>query len=437
MFAPGVPDVMKDFDSSSDTLATFVVSIYLIGFAFGPLIIAPLSEIYGRYWVYMGGNIGFIIFAIACAVSKNLGQLIAFRFLHGVAGVAPLTIGGGTIADMMPVEKRGGAMALYALGPLLGPVIGPVAGAYLSEAKGWRWTFWLLAMLSGVMTIATFVLSCETYHPTLLEKKAKQLRKKTGNPALRSKLASNLTSKQRFTQAIIRPTKMLLFSPIITAVCAYTGVAYGILYLLFTTFSFVFTEAYHFSTGATGLVFIPLGIGMLLSLAVMGVATDRIIKGKQSRGETVKPEDRLPLPLVVGGAFCLPLGLFIYGWTVQYKIHWIVPLIGTVFDGIGLLIIFVCDTQTWCISANKPQMAMQTYLVDAFVQYAASALAANTVLRSLMGGLLPLCGLSLYSKLGYGWGNSLLAFISLALVPIPALFSLYGERIRNRFPIEL
>jgi MFS family permease len=111
MFAPGVPDVMRDFNSSSDTLATFVVSIYLIGFAFGPLLIAPLSEIYGRYWVYMGGNIGFIIFAVACAVSKNLGQLIAFHFLHGVAGVTPLTIGGGTIADMMPVEKRGGAMA--------------------------------------------------------------------------------------------------------------------------------------------------------------------------------------------------------------------------------------------------------------------------------------------------------------------------------------
>jgi hypothetical protein len=191
------------------------------------------------------------------------------------------------------------------------------------------------------MTLATFFLSNETYHPTLLENKAKQLRKKTGNPALRSKLASPLSTKQLFTQAIVRPTKMLLFSPIITAVCAYTGVAYGILYLLFTTFSFVFSEAYHFSTGATGLVFIPLGVGMLLSLAVMGVATDRIIKGKQARGEIVRPEDRLPLPLVVGGALCLPVGLFIYGWTVEYRVHWIVPLIGTVFDGIGLLIIFV------------------------------------------------------------------------------------------------
>jgi MFS family permease len=125
MFAPGVPTLLKDFNSTSQTLATFVVSAYLIGFAFGPLFVAPLSELYGRYWVYNAGNVCFIIFACACALAKNMSQLIVFRFLHGIAGVVPLTIGAGTIADMMPVEQRGGAMAIWALGPLLGPVVGP------------------------------------------------------------------------------------------------------------------------------------------------------------------------------------------------------------------------------------------------------------------------------------------------------------------------
>ena len=134
---------------------------------------------------------------------------------------------------------------------------------------------------------------------------------------------------------------MLLLSPIITAVCIYTAIAYGTLYLLFTTFTFVFTEEYHFSTGNTGLTFIPLGVGMLLSLGIMGVVTDRRIKGKMDRGEEVKPEDRIPIYLVLTGALCLPVGLFIYGWTVEYKIHWIVPLIGTCINGFGLLIIFV------------------------------------------------------------------------------------------------
>jgi multidrug resistance protein len=149
MFAPGVPAVMKEFNSNSEILATFVVSVYLLGFTFGPLIIAPLSEMYGRFWVYTISNVLFIIFAVACALSKNMGQLIAFRFLHGFAGVAPLTIGGGTIADMMRIEQRGGAMAIWAMGPLLGPVAGPVAGGFLVEAKGWRWVFWLLAILVG------------------------------------------------------------------------------------------------------------------------------------------------------------------------------------------------------------------------------------------------------------------------------------------------
>jgi multidrug resistance protein len=147
IFAPAVPDVMKDFNSTSDLLATFVVSVYLLGFALGPLVLAPLSEVYGRYWVYTINNLLFTLFAIACALSKNLNQLIAFRFLNGIAGVAPLTIGAGSIADMIPVEGRGKAMAVWAMGPLVGPVVGPLCGGFLAAAKGWRWVFWLLAIL--------------------------------------------------------------------------------------------------------------------------------------------------------------------------------------------------------------------------------------------------------------------------------------------------
>jgi len=146
-FAPGVPEVMASFNEPSKTLASFVVSVYILGFAFGPLIIAPMSEMYGRFWIYTVSNVLFIIFSVACALSTNLEMLIVFRFLAGCAGASPLTIGGGTIADMMPQEKRAGAMALWGMGPLLGPVLGPVCGGYLVEAKGWRWVFWIIAIL--------------------------------------------------------------------------------------------------------------------------------------------------------------------------------------------------------------------------------------------------------------------------------------------------
>ena len=138
MFAPGVPDVMREFHSDSNLIATFVVSIYVLGFAFGPLVCAPLSELYGRLYVYHVCNVGFLAFTIACAVAPSMGSLIAFRFFAGVIGVAPVTIGGGTIADLMPPARRGGAMAIWAMGPLLGPVVGPVGGGFLSQAKGWR-----------------------------------------------------------------------------------------------------------------------------------------------------------------------------------------------------------------------------------------------------------------------------------------------------------
>ena len=146
MFAPGVPDVMREFDSTNEELASFVVSVYVLGYAFGPIILAPLSELYGRLWIYNVCNVGFVIFTIACAVSSNLNMLIAFRFIEGTFGSCPLTIGGGTIADMVVQEKRGGVMAIWALGPLMGPVVGPVAGGYLTQAAGWRWVFWVIAI---------------------------------------------------------------------------------------------------------------------------------------------------------------------------------------------------------------------------------------------------------------------------------------------------
>ena len=164
MFAPGVPQVMSDFHADNNLLASFVVSVYVLGYAIGPIFIAPLSEVYGRLPVYHTANVLFVILTVACAVSSNLNMLIAFRFFEGCAGSAPLTTGGGSIADMFIQEKRGGAMAAWAIGiesprpelriwklistigPLIGPVAGPVAGGFLCQAAGWRWVFWVIAI---------------------------------------------------------------------------------------------------------------------------------------------------------------------------------------------------------------------------------------------------------------------------------------------------
>lgn len=355
-FAPAVPLVMKEFNNENELLAEFVVSIYILGFAFGPLIIAPLSEIYGRAPLYISCNILFIIFSVACGLSKNMGTLVAFRFLLGCAGASPLTLGGGTIADMIPQEKRGASMAIWAMGPLIGPVVGPVCGGYLSQAKGWRWIYWVLAIVSGTASTIALILLRETYPPVILARKAARLRKETGNEALRSKLESGISHKERFRLAIFRPMKMLVLSPIVASLCWYTAVAYGLLYLLFTTYTFVFEDVYHFSTGTVGLTYIGTGVGMLLGLAILGTATDRVLKKRKEAGEEMKPEHRMPLYLTVPAGICLPAGLFLYGWTTDKHVHWIVPLIGTAMIGFAMLSVFVSGGFLSLVEnyANKP-----------------------------------------------------------------------------------
>ena len=142
---------MADFHTTNSELGALVVSIYLLGFAVGPLVIAPLSELYGRMPLYHICNTAFAALTVGCALAPTLNSEIALRFLEGAAGSAPLAIGGGTITDLIPQERRGKYMGIYALGPTLGPILGPVAGGWMTGAKGWRWLMWLLLMIVRIL----------------------------------------------------------------------------------------------------------------------------------------------------------------------------------------------------------------------------------------------------------------------------------------------
>lgn len=476
MFAPGVPQLMAEFKSTSSELASFCVSVYVLGYATGPMLFAPLSELYGRAIVYHGCNVGFVgewarsrvavvmafcclkpltpvlaAFIIACAKAPSLSALIVFRFLSGVFGSAPITNGGGTIADMIVQEKRGAAMASFAIGPFLGPIIGPVVGGVVSDALSWRWVFWIIAIISAVISLAFLAFGRETYAPVILEQRAARLRKETGNPRLRSKLDPGLSPADYFKRGILRPFKLLTLSPVCIICNIYVGLAYAYLYLMFTSLTPLFMRIYHFDTVHAGLVFLGLGVGSLLGVAYFSVSSDAYIKKKAATDAAaspptpgaeeaqsgtaaaatpsapasqlgkpgIKPEYRLP-PLKIG-AFLLPAGLFIYGWTADFRVHWIAPIIGTAVIGVGNLVIF---------------MSLQMYLVDSFTIYAASALAANAVVRSVAGAVLPLAGIAMYDRLGLGWGNSLLGFIAMLMLPAPWLFIRYGEYLRHRFEIK-
>ncbi|VUC30762.1 unnamed protein product [Clonostachys rosea] len=418
VFAPAIPDLMVYFKSSNTELASFVVSVYVLGFACGPLVFAPLSELYGRLPVYHVCNIIFVIFTAGCAIAPTLDALIVFRFFAGCFGACPLTNGGGSIADMFHPEERAAVMAAFSIGPLLGPIIGPAAGGVLAQNKGWRWVFWLVAIMGAAISVAMVLVMRESYAPVILERRTKKLRKETGNEQLRSKLDEGLTSRQLFTLSIVRPVKLLVFSPICTVFAVYIMMVYGYQYLLCTTIAYVFKETYGFSSSESGLVFLSAGVGCFLGMIWFGVDSSvamKRIKEQDSEGG-LKPEVRLRL--LPAGAIIYPLGFFIYGWTAHFQTHWLGPIAGLFLIGIGNIL---------------SMMAVSVYLVDAYERYAASALAANTVMRSIAGAVLPLCSLKMYSHLGLGWGNSLLGFISIALIPIPLYIQRYGEKLRKKF----
>lgn len=428
-------EIMTHFHSTNESLEAFVTTIYLLGYAVGPIAIAPLSEIYGRSILYKTCMILFVIFNIACAVANSLGSLIVFRLLTGVAGSCPVALGTGSIADMIPREKRGGAMAAYMIGAVLGPSIGPVCGGYITLAAGWRWCFWVMAIASGIVAAVVVFTMPESYPYVLLKRKTERLRKETGNTKLRSALDTGKKPGQLFAFSIFRPLKMLL-SPVVFSLSLYAAVVYSYLYISFTTFPRVFHGQYGFGSGESGLATLGLGVGSLVGVVFCGAVTDRL-SNRLTRIKGGEPQPEYRLPTLAVGAVCVPIGLFWYGWTAENKTHWIVPIIGTVFLSGGMLITYVsilaCPPLLMTLaSANgKLKMASTMYLVDTYTVYAASVTASSTILRCLFGALLPLAGPAMYDALGVGWGTSLLGFISVAFIPLPFIFYFYGQRLRE------
>ena len=332
-------DIMEYFHSTNESLGAFVTTVFLLGYAFGPIAIAPLSEIYGRALLYKSCMFLFIVFNVACAVADSLGSLIVFRLLAGAMGSCPVTLGTGSIADMIPAEKRAGAMAAYIIGVVLGPAVGPIAAGYLTPAAGWRWCFWLMTIAAGVLTVVVFFAVPESYPYVLLKRKTRRLQKETGNMELRSALDTGKTAAQLFAFSIFRPLKMLAF-PIVFLLSLYAAVVYSYLYISFTTFPTVFGGQYGFGSGASGLATLGLAVGSLVGVTFCGAVADRLsARLAKAKGGKVLPEYRLPTLAL--GAFCVPIGLFWYAWSAEKKAHWIVPIIGSSFLGAGMVITYV------------------------------------------------------------------------------------------------
>ena len=281
--------------------------------------------------------------------------------------------------------------------------------------------FWATSIADGLVQILGFLFLRETYPPKILGTKAQKLRKSTGNQSWHTKWETpDRTYLKILKTALVRPFILLGTQPIIQVLALYIGFLYGVTYLVLTTLPVLWTGRYHESIGIGGLNYISLGVGYIIGTQSTARLNDTIYKRLKLRSdkETGRPEFRLPL--LIPSGILVPAGLLWYGWSAQARLHWIMPNIGILLYGMGVKIGMQC---------------LQTYLVDSYTLYTASAAAASMFVRSLAGFSFPLFGPYMYASLDYGWGNTLVACIAILIgLPGPLLLWKYGAYLRTRSP---
>ena len=257
----------------------------------------------------------------------------------------------------------------------------------------------------------------ETYPPVILIAKAEIIRRRTKNWGVHAKQEEiEVDFRELVTKNFSRPMRLLFTEPIVFLLSIYMAFIYGLLYLFLTAYPIVFQEIHGFNSGVGGLPYFGMIIGMLLAGVFVALMQPSYNRKLSANNGIPIPEWRLP-PVIVGG-ISFSCGLFWFGWSGYRKdIPWIVPTLSGLMTGFGLLSIFLQSLN---------------YLVDAYLMFAASAIAANTFLRSLAGAGFPLFATYMFQGMGVNWAGTLLGFVAAALVPIPIAFYVYGHKIRER-----
>ncbi|VEU22203.1 DEKNAAC103213 [Brettanomyces naardenensis] len=419
VFAEANPSISAIYHIA-DVVATLGTTLFIFGFATGPVFWAPISELYGRRPVLVVSSFLFTVFNFAVACSDRLEAVLICRFFAGCLGAAPMVVVPASIADMFGNKTRGTAIILFCMAFIIGPMVAPFIGAFVNANPhlGWRWTEFLTGIVGSAACISVLLFEKETHHPIILLAKARDIRRRTGNwgvhaaheefsPTVREIVENNLT----------RPLRMLFTEPILFSITLYNSFIFGMMYLFLTAYPIVFQQGYHMAPGVAELPMIAIIIGQL-SGCLFCLNYEKVYNKKLDQNEgRIVPENRLP-PMLCG-AVSFPVGVLWFCWTGNYadKIHWIVPTISGIFTGFGAMAIFI------------PSL---NYIVDSYLLFSASAMAANTFLRSAFGGAFPLFAQFMFENMGTNWAGLLLGLFAIALIIFPLLFMKYGCKIRSR-----
>lgn len=418
---PTVEQLAEEFHVGRE-VGVLAASIFFIGNVVGPIIFAPMSELFGRRVSILLPVFICGIFLILTANVTSMWAVLVLRFVAGVFGSAPLVNGGGAMADMWNPQQRVGAIVLWAVFIVAGSCTGPIVGAALTTTGGygWRWTQWTAGLYCVVVPLITVLIISETYIPVLEQSMANIMRQQFNRWQAHSKQDEvRVNLAEIFRVHLARPI-LLLFTPVLSLINFYSSFVYGVMFLLIESSSQEFRQVYGFPLVTSCLPDLAMLVGFIIG-GMINIANS-VRYGRIARKINGRPnsEEFLGALLVVGW-WIMPAGCFIYGWTLYSHVHWIAPIIGLVVYGIGFAVVF-----QGCL----------IYAMDAYSHYAASTMASNTITRSVCAGVFPLFASQMYNGMNPHWASSLLGFVSLALAPAPFAFYRYGPRLRQLNPFK-
>ncbi|CUM63889.1 uncharacterized protein PRCAT00001477001 [Priceomyces carsonii] len=424
IYTPGIPELMEDLKIGR-VLATLPLTLFVIGYGVGPMILSPMSEnaILGRTSIYIITIFVFFILLIPTAFVKNIEGLCILRFLGGFFASPCLATGPASIGDIFSLPYAPMVIGVWSIGVMSAPSLGPLLGAAVTLAGGWRWTFKYILIQTAVACLLLALFLPETSEKTLLHRKAQRLRDLTCDRRFLSEgelELQGLTFIEILIDTLWRPIEITLLEPMVLAINIYLGLIYSIVYLWFEAYPIVFGEMYKFGLVTTGLSYLSIVLGGVFGALIYIPLTYKNFTIPSLKREDISPESVLFVAII--GAVLMPVGIFIFGWTANPHIHWIVPIIGACIYSIGAFLTF---------------QALYQYLSMSFWKYMASAFAGNDLFRSVMAGAFPIFGKPLFSNLSIpefpvAWGSSLLGFILTGMISIPLLFYFNGLKMRAR-----
>ena len=410
--------VAKDFGVTME-VSEMSTSFYLIGFAMGAPVLAPLCEELGRLPIYVLSTLCFALFQIGAATSNNMAALAICRFFAGFFGTTPLSNAGGSIADIYPANPRTFMFPFYSVFAFVGTALFPVIGSWLSVSYlGWRWSHYLCAIVGFAISLVAALFMPETYRATIMDIKAASIRKKTQDKRYRSSHEIQRQGKSPFSPDVfLRPYYFAITEPIVGCFTCCITIAYIVIFSDFEAFPVIFST-WGFSTAKSSLPFISVTVGILLNLVVVcPIAYHFYLREAKIKGsfEAIQPESRLA-PLMIC-TWLIPISLFWFAWTSYESISPWSAIVSTAFFGLGFIQVFI---------------TAYAYVIDSYGSNSASALATLTLVRyNVSAGIVHVAD-PMYHNLGVHWALSLLAFISLIICVMPFIFYKFGPFIRSK-----